>query len=344
MISLLIVNYRSATLAAEAIRTARLASSLPLQVVVVDNSVAAAEAEALRPHADRLIVSASNRGYAGGINEGRQACDGDVLIVANPDITFGAGSIDELELAIREGAAVAGPALFWDDRYEWMFPPSDVHSGWSRVDELLAGRSPRWARERDRRRFRQRLAFWSLQRPTRVRALSGAVLAIQARTFDDVGGFDERYPLYFEENDFLRRIEERRLRIEYRPAARCRHLYNQSAAASVEAAAAYETSRRRYFEKWSGPFLARLLARLERAPQAPERIFDRGPIELDRLDVVVEASPLPGFETAAGYFPTAARVEVPGEVWESYRGDALYLRAVDRKSGEVLATYARYKS
>jgi hypothetical protein len=62
------------------------------------------------------------------------------------------------------------------------------------------------------------------------------------------------------------------------------------------------------------------------------------------MDVVVEASPLPDFGTAAGHFPTQRRIEVPAEVWDCYRGEALYLRAVDRESGGVLATYAKYKS
>ena len=44
-IALLVVNYRSSALALDAIRTARAASSRPLQVVAVDNSVDSAEAD-----------------------------------------------------------------------------------------------------------------------------------------------------------------------------------------------------------------------------------------------------------------------------------------------------------
>jgi hypothetical protein len=47
-ISLLVINYHSAFLAADAIRTARAASSGPLQTVVVDNSDDPMEVEALR--------------------------------------------------------------------------------------------------------------------------------------------------------------------------------------------------------------------------------------------------------------------------------------------------------
>ena len=150
MISLLLVNYRSAQLAREAIRTARASSSSPLQVIVVDNSCDEAEAAALRDAADTLLVSTRNLGYAGGINAGRRAAAGETLVVTNPDVTFGAGAIDRLAGELRD-AAVAGPALFWDSAHEWMLPPGDLGTGWEKIDEILAGRSRDWFGQRDRR-------------------------------------------------------------------------------------------------------------------------------------------------------------------------------------------------
>ena len=117
------------------------------------------------------------------------------------------------------------------------------------LDRAIASRWRAWADRRDRRRFRARLAFWELERTTRVRAISGAVMAIRASAFDDAGGFDERFRLYFEENDFFRRVPGE---IAYVPAARCRHLYNQSAAGSAEAAALYARSEAAYLRKWGG--------------------------------------------------------------------------------------------
>jgi len=341
MISLLVVNYRSSALATEAIRTARAASSSSLQVVVVDNSCDAMEAGALRGIADALVVSETNRGYAGGINLGRRACEGEILIVTNPDITFAEGAIDRLAEALRD-ATVAGPALFWDDEHRWRLPPGDCYTGMERLDAVLAGRSRTWFEERDRRRFRKRVAFWSLGRSTSVPMLSGAVMAIRASAFDDVEGFDERFALYFEETDFLRRITERRGRIAYVPAARCRHLHNQSAAQLADQAAArYAESELRYLEKWNGPFAARVLKQFERALPAyardgAERIA--GPIVAERNDVVVEASPLPSFETAAGCL-SGGVIDVPANAWTA---PAIYLRSVVRHTGEVLATYVRY--
>lgn len=327
MISLLIVNYRSAALAAEAVRTARAASSSPLQVVIVDNSN---EAAALRAFADTLIVSETNRGYAGGINLGRPACEGETIIVANPDVTFAPGCIDLLTGALRGNVAVAGPALFWDEGHEWFLPPGDRYTTLEKLDQVLASRSPRWFAQRDRRRFLNRVAFWSLRETTYVPMLSGAVMAIRAADLDAVNGFDERFPLYFEENDFLRRLAAIRKRIVYVPQAKARHMYNQSAGqVAAEAAAKYGESELKYLEKWSGPFMARLLKKLEKVP-SPLEVTNRD----ITADVITEASPSPLFETAAGHF---GRATIPDEIRATLRTD-FYLRHLT-KSGEILATY-----
>lgn len=338
MISLLVVNYRSAALAAEAIRTARVSTTQPLQVVVVDNSCDAVEAEALRGTADVLLVADTNRGYAGGINLGRPACSGQTIIVSNPDITFAPESIDRLHDALGD-ASVAGPAFFWDEGHRWMLPPGDLNTAPEKLDEVLASRSRAWAQQRDRRRFRKRVAFWSQLRSTETRMLSGAVMAIRAADFDRAEGFDERFPLYFEESDFLRRIAASRRRIVHVPSARCRHLFNQSAAqVASEAAARYAQSELRYLEKWNGPFVARTLKSMERPAPVVDALPVRLPLRIERDDLVIEASPLPTFATAAGHFPVSREIDVPADILATLTGD-LYLRVVVRDSGVVLGTY-----
>jgi GT2 family glycosyltransferase len=323
-VSLLVINYRSSALAADAIATARAASSRPLQVIVVDNSVESAEADALRTVADIVIASPRNLGYAGGINAGRRLCDGDVIVVSNPDVRFGEQSIDRL---IDANAAVAGPALFWDDAHRWMLPPAELHTRREVIDRVLATRSRAWARRREPRRFRQRVAFWVQDQTTRARALSGAVMAIRASAFDGAGGFDERFPLYFEENDFLRRVKGD---VVYVPSAHCRHLYNQSAEGSVEAASLYARSEVLYLRKWGGAFAKKFEGRLE------SLVAEGG----ESGDIVLEASPLATFETAAGHFGSDV-TDISDDIWSTYRSDVLYLRAVDRRTARVLRSWTK---
>ncbi|HVG23682.1 MAG TPA: glycosyltransferase, partial [Thermoanaerobaculia bacterium] len=277
MISLLVVNFRSAALAAEAVRSARAASASQLQVVIVDNSCDAREAAALQSVADTLLVSKTNRGYAGAINDGRRACEGDVIVISNPDVLFAPRAIDLLAAALDAKTAVAGPALFWDDAHRWHLPPGDLLTAKEKLDQILASRSEVWRAQRDERRFAARVAFWSTRETTPVRMLSGAVMAVRARDFDALEGFDERFPLYFEETDFLRRVAHHRKRIVYVPEAKVRHVYNQSASQTADVAAArYAESEWKYLEKWNGPWLARVMKRLERGAAGFSPPADRG--------------------------------------------------------------------
>ena len=334
--ALIIVNYHSASLAIEAIRSARATTALPLSVVVVDNSVDAAEVAAIRPHADHLIAAERNLGYGAAINRARKHCDVEVLVVSNADVVFGEGAIDRL---VATRASVSGPALFWDDEFRWSLPPSELHTNRQVIDRVIATRSRIWARARDRRRIRERIAFHALRTTTPVRALSGAVLAIRSDRFDEAQGFDERFELYFEENDFLRRV---RGDIVYVPDARCRHIYNQSAANSSQAEMLYAASEQKYLEKWSGA-LVRNFRRFERPAHEGDAIaIGDGPIATPP-NSWIEASPVPDFDAAAGRMADSTTVEIPQSVWRAYRGDSLYLRVIDPLSAMVLATYARSK-
>jgi GT2 family glycosyltransferase len=341
--SLLIVNYHSAALTQTAISSARAAGSAPLQVVVIDNSCSDAEAERLAAcDADELILASRNLGYAGGINAGAARCSGDVVLAANPDVRFARHAVDELVAATRM-FAVAGPRLTWDEGHSWILPPSDLHRGSDALSASIASRSAAWRTLRDRKRFFARLRFWKLDRPTRVDALSGAVLAIRRDVLREVGGFDERFPLYFEETDFLRRVALAGHSIGYMPAAIARHVYNQSAGpVAAEAGQRFAYSEEAYLSKWNGPRFARAVRSLRREVpgSAMRELREREALTVARTSVI-EASPLPTFATAAGHLPTGTTVHLPDDVAYAYHGDVLYLREVDAATGRVVATYAR---
>ena len=334
MISLVVVNYRSAALAIDAIRSARATTSAPLEVVVVDNSESDPEADALRQHADTLVQSPRNIGYGAAINLAIEHCSGPVIVASNPDVVFDRGALDELAASVTRGAAVAGPALFWDAAHQWHLPPADPHTFAWKLDEALATRSAARRSARDRRRIAERAALWRRTEESDARALSGAVLAFDARVLQRER-FDERFFLYFEETDLVRRIRHAGASVRYVPAARCRHLFNQSAGASDRAPAEFVRSEWLYHRKWYGAVGARLLMGLAR-PHANPPVADADSIHVAREGLLVEASPLRGFETAAGTFPSAGRLAPPAEIVRSLRNSPLFLRTVDVEAGRVI--------
>lgn len=340
--TLLIVNYRSAELTQRSIASARASSPMPLEVVVVDNSCDEAEAYALNQcGADRLIISETNRGYAGGINAGVRAASGDVVIVSNPDITWSVAAIDLLCVTLDDRADIAGPRFSWDEAGEWLLPPADPVTAVSKFSAIAASRSAVASRHRALRRFRRRVAFWEVKQPRRISTLSGAVMAFRRTVLQRVGEFDERFPLYFEETDYLRRATRAGAKIVYQPAARCRHAYNQSAGNDPAARQRFAESEAAYYRKWYGRRVQRVLASMPE-PSVRSHAFAR--VDLPHLSLpgdppeyVVEASPLPSFDVAAGHFPRLREVVLPPEVAADYRDTHLFMRAVTRRSGKVVA-------
>lgn len=343
--SLLIVNFRSAGLAKAAVESARSSSSVALQIVIVDNSEDADEARELRSDdVGEVIVSETNRGYAGAINLGARSCTGELLLVANPDIVFQPGCIDRLAGGLEQGAAVAGPKFVWDDRGEWLLPPAEAMRRRDKVSEILAERNRWWAGRRSRSRLAARLRFWRVESAGDVPALSGAVLAINRSWMVRAGGFDERYPLYFEEIDFLRTVRRLGGEVRYVPEARCRHLYGQSTAGRTDAEAKYRISEYLFHRKWHESWLIAAMARWGGVGDGLRESLPAGPADFelpegDPASFVVEVAPTSSFEMAAGFFPRERRVRIPRDVLESYHGPELYLRVVRLEKLEVVARW-----
>jgi hypothetical protein len=243
---------------------------------------------------------------------------------------------------------MSGPKFTWDDEGSWILPPASAPSLSDKLSEIASHHFRHHAQDRARRILEERIRFWMLGHPVSVRALSGAVMCMKTADVGRFGGFDESFRLYFEEIDFMRKLRRSGRRIEYVPGAVCRHIYNQSAGLSAESPASYHASEMRYFEKWSGVMAVRLMALAgepEPEERSPSELSEGEAIEL-RLppgDVVIEASPLPDFSSAAGHFPSDAQVAVPAEILASYRQDRLYLRAIRRDTLQTVDSWVLRK-
>ncbi len=342
--SLIIVNYRSASHTAEAIRTARASSTEPLEVVVVDNSDDPSEVERLgNLEIDLLVDARGNLGYAKGINLGVSRSTGELLVICNPDVRFGAASIDMLIGHAEADLSLAGPAFSWDDGHDWMMPPSQQMTRMGKMDSMLAGLSKGWANARRRRRLRNRIRFWSRTKPEPFGVVSGAAFAVSRATFEKIGGFDERFFLYFEEVDFMRRLRDAGGKIVYEPGAHCRHIYSQSATDHAESALLFHRSERLFHEKWHGRLFAKLIAKVDRSAAPTDPIIGTTlPLDLPpgmADDYLVEVSLHPNFDMSVGYLPDSSPISIPLEIWESYGGDGLFVRIVRKADLEVLAAY-----
>jgi len=136
----------------------------------------------------------------------------------NPDMEVPAGAVVPLVETLERFQAAA-PNYCWDRGGRWLLPHPQPHT-WRTV--LTTQANPEAA-------LRQALAYqtrlWTGTEPVEAPLLSGAAFLVRREAFEAVGGFDERYFLYFEENDFFERFRKAGCRAAVVPNARFHHFH-----------------------------------------------------------------------------------------------------------------------
>ncbi len=174
-----------------------------------------------------------------------------------------------------------------------------------------------------------------------VRGLSGALVAVTRATLEAVGPFDEAYPLYYEENDWQRRLLLRGGRLVHVGGAHVVHLFAQSTRTEPRAVAWFAESEARYFETHFGEAGKRGLARLAACapfeapllPVAEVLVWD------DPAPAAVAISPFRHFRPFALALvpPGERRWTPPADLAAAHAGEALFLRVFARATGATLA-------
>ncbi len=182
----------------------RLATSLPALTVLADNgSTDGAPEAAAREHDDvEFLDTGGNIGYGAGMNAGARfarahGVDDEFFLIANPDVTFSEGSLDELIACARRhpDAAAVGPRIVEPDGSNYPSARA-VPTLLTGIGHALFGTiwpSNPWscAYRDDADMDSERPAGW----------LSGSCLLVRWEAFEQIGGFDERYFMYLEDVD-----------------------------------------------------------------------------------------------------------------------------------------------
>lgn len=173
----------------------------------------------------KLIEAPGNIGYGAGNNLALKRAQGEYVMTVNPDIVVFPGQLERLvaEADRRPDVGVFGPRLLNPDR--------SVQRSFYRFPTYLVplyrrtplGRTP-WGK---------RTVAWYLmldQTPTDLFetdwVLGGAQL-IRRKMLDDVGPFDDRFFMYFEEVDLCRRAWAKGWRVAYVPQAEIIHFHTR---------------------------------------------------------------------------------------------------------------------
>lgn len=224
----------------QAVKKAKREANLLVSLYIIDNEVKAhANLNQARDyfssagnepfHEVVLSVSPSNLGYGRGHNVAIHQTSADYYLVLNPDVVMDEGALS-LALRCMEGtprAAVVAPRgespeggpLYLCKRFPFVF------------DLFLRGFAPSWLR----RRFEGHVARYEMHDLHESREMvfdvpivSGCCMLLRGSFVTQLGGFDERYFLYFEDFDLSLRLSNVGSNV-YLPTMRIIH-YGGSAA------------------------------------------------------------------------------------------------------------------
>ncbi len=196
-----------------------LSCATPYDVVLADNGSTDGIPSAAVGPGVRLLATGGNLGYGKAANLGASGADDDWLVVANPDVTWSPGALDELLAAAHRWprAGCLGPAirttagqLYPSARafpslgrgtghavFGWWWPGNP----WTRSYRAEAGSPVEGA------------TGW----------LSGSCMLLRREAFEMVGGFDPAYFMYCEDMDLCRRLGEAGWQSVYVPSAVITH-------------------------------------------------------------------------------------------------------------------------
>jgi len=197
------------------------------QLVVVDNASGDGSAELARArHGTRVVVMASNEGYAAAINAGVAAtADHDDVLILNPDVELERGCLAALVAALEPSTVgiavprITGPA--GELRHSLRREPSVPRAlGEAVLGGRRAGRYPMLGEV-----VTDPAAYG---RPSTVDWATGSTMLISGRCLADVGRWDESFFLYSEETDFALRARDKGWSVAYVPDAVCMHREGES--------------------------------------------------------------------------------------------------------------------
>jgi N-acetylglucosaminyl-diphospho-decaprenol L-rhamnosyltransferase len=237
VICAVVVNFRTPDLSIRAVESV-LADAPDVRVVLVDNNSEDGSIATLRERFQHepsveVVARQTNGGFGAGVNTGVSGATEEYVFVLNSDAEVGAGCIASLSRELRENEdlAIVAPAVLSAGGN----PQSDV---FGQFPTLLT------------------MALRANRRPQNIPSpdwVSGVAFLIRRAAFEQVGGFDEGYRMYFEDIDLCRRLRNAGWGIRRVADAVVHHVGGASQATSAQQAYDYAASQRRFLSSSGYP-------------------------------------------------------------------------------------------
>jgi GT2 family glycosyltransferase len=230
-VSVIIVNYQTPKLTKGAVRSC-LDEPEVAEVLVVDNNSEDGSVDEIwnefKNQNVRVVESDSNAGFGAANNRGVKRARSPYVFLLNSDAFMLEGCLPPLLAKMKEAediAIVAPEILEADARTEQdgnYGPFPTLHTIFTRDDEVEDELEPDW--------------------------VSGVAMLVHREAFLDIGGFDEKFFMYFEDVDLCRRFHQNDKRVLREPKAKVVHFGGGSQNSDFKKKKMYYASQDRYLE------------------------------------------------------------------------------------------------
>ncbi|MBN1593929.1 MAG: glycosyltransferase family 2 protein [Candidatus Coatesbacteria bacterium] len=264
-ISVIIVSYNSAAYIVRCIESLVAASEdVQFEVILVDN---ASIDDTPKVAAERfgetswfnLIESKQNLGFGKACNLGVERACGEYVLLLNPDVFLLPGALRALldDVSHLDGFGAAMGRTFWDDSLEFQVSSLKELSPLASVVQMTTIRRFLGGIFEDL--WEMDWAMWGSEEPFEVMGVPGGFMLMPTDLFRTLAGFDNRFFMYFEDNDLCLRIRKAGRKIFCLPNAGAIHYCGQSLRNYTGQMAMVQEQSLLSFYKKHFPVLGRLL-------------------------------------------------------------------------------------
>ena len=289
----------------------------------------------------KIILNSENIGYAKAVNIGIRNARGDFILITNPDVFYKSNSIKIMlnALVTLPQCGAVGPRTWWNKEMTFLLPYSEIITPCSIFKKELMKISRAMNELILRRWIKRTLRYWLSEKPLRQEMLSGACIMTTKKVLDVAGGFDEIFPLYFEDTDWCLRVRKAGYRLYMVPQAGVIHYYNQSAKQDMEASQEkFNYSLDKYVRKhFKGQlFLLRQTLRLHKlsSNKASTMYDDKGILNTPPVFTFKDGSrklfllsPVDSLIPSAGSFFEGNSFEIPVDLWDCLGEGRYFVKA-----------------
>ena len=201
----------------------------PLRIILTQN---VPDEVALPRDAGEIIVNSSPKGFGANHNAAFRRCTTEIFCVLNPDIRLGADPFPALRAALSQSQVAAVGPLVVDAEGRPEDSARRFPTFSSLLKKALAGQpGPEYPSD---------------QGAQQVDWIAGMCMALRSAAFAQLGGFDERYFLYYEDVDLCRRLHAAGYGIVYEPRASVIHHARRTSRRNPRYMAIHAASALRY--------------------------------------------------------------------------------------------------